>query len=104
MELELASICAYAGVPVKCEPYGLFGALLQQEDLNRLQQHQHQQVIHPDLQLELQPTTVRVTVGRRTPAPPHGEQAAAQPAPVPTMYSGSFIAEIKVIGKGAVSH
>ena len=51
MEHELASICAYAGVPVKCEPYGLFGVLLQPEDLNQLQHHQHQQVLHPDLQL-----------------------------------------------------
>ena len=68
MEQELASICAYSGVPVECEPYGLFGALLQQEDLNRLQQHQHQQVLRPDLRLELPPTTVRVTGGRRPPA------------------------------------
>ena len=49
------------------------------------------------------PTTVRVTDGRRTPAPRTGEQVAAPPASVPTLYSGSFIAEIKVIGKGAVS-
>ena len=48
MKQEIASICAYAGVPVECEPYGLFGALLQQEDLNRLQQHQHQQVLRLD--------------------------------------------------------
>ena len=104
MEQEIASICAYAGVPVECEPYGLFGAFLRQEDLHRLQQHQHQQVLRPDLRLEVPPTTVKVTGGRRPPAPRPGEQTAAPPAPVPTLYSGSFIAEIKIIGKGATSH
>ena len=42
--------------------------------------------------------------GCHPPAPCPGEQAAAPPAPVPTQYSGSHIAEIKVIGKGATSH
>ena len=35
-----------------------------------------------------------------TPCPRPGQQAAAPPAPVPKIYSGSFIAEIKIIGKG----
>ena len=104
MEQEIASLCSYAGVPAECEPYGLFGALLPQEALHRLQRNQHQQVLRPDLRLEVPPTSVRVTGGRRPPAPRRGEQAAAPPAPVPTQYSGSYIAEIKVIGKGASSH
>ena len=104
MEQEIASLCSYAGVAAKCEPYGLFGALLPQGALHRLQRNQHQQVLRPDLRLEVPPTSVRVTGGRRPPAPRPGEQAAAPSAPVPTQYRGSYIAEIKVIGKGASSH
>ena len=104
MEQEISSICSYAGVPAECKPYGLFGVLLPQEALHRLQRNQHQQVLRPDLRLEVPSMTVRVTGGRRPPAPRPGEQAAAPPAPVPTQYSGSHIAEIKVVGKGATSH
>ena len=78
MKQEIASICAYAGVPVECEPYGLFGAL---KDLHQLQRHQHQQVLRLDLRLEVPPT--RVTGGLRP-----KEQAVALQITVPTLYSG----------------
>ena len=96
MEQDFASICSYAGIPAECEPYRLFCAWLPQEALHRLQRNQHQQVLRPDLCLEVPSMTVKVTGGRRPPAPCPGEQAAAPPAPVPTQYSGSHIAEIKV--------
>lgn len=78
MKQEIASICAYAGVPVECEPYGLFGAL---KDLHQLQRHQHQQVLRLDLRLEVPPT--RVMGGLRP-----EEQAVALQITVPTLYSG----------------
>jgi hypothetical protein len=104
MEQELASICAWAGLPAECEPFGLFGHLIPQQALHRLQQHQHSQVLRPDLRLEIPPTTVKAATIRRPAAHRPGEEAAAPPAPVSKVYSGSYIAEIKVIGKGAKNH
>ena len=40
MEQEVAALCAYAGIPAEREPFGLFGHLLPQQALSRLQQHQ----------------------------------------------------------------
>ena len=100
MEQEVASLCAWAGLPAECEPFGLFGSLLPQQALTRLQQHERSQVLRPDLRLEVPPTTVKVTPGRRPPAPAPGQAAAAPPAPVSQLFSGSYIAKIKFIGKG----
>ena len=104
MEQELASLCAWSGMPAECEPYGLFGHLIPQEALHRLQQNQRTQVLRPDLRLEVPPTTVKVGPARHLPAPQPGEEAAAPPAPVSKLYSGSYIAEVKVVGLGAKSH
>ena len=89
-ENELASLCVYAGVPVEAEPYGLFGHLLPQEALHRLQR-QKKQVLRPDLRLEIQPTTVKVM--------PRRVLGEAMPALVSHQIGGSLIAEIKVVGK-----
>ena len=104
MEQELASLCAWSGMPAECELYGLFGHLIPQEALHRLQQNQRTQVLRPDLRLEVPPTTVKVGPVRHLPAPQPGEEAAAPPAPVSKLYSGSYIAEVKVVGLGAKSH
>ena len=90
IEHELAPLCSYASLPVECKPYGLFGHMLPQQALHRLQRGQHQ-VLEPDLRLEVAPTTVKVSLRRVL-----GEAA---PAPVSRQYSGSMIAEVKVIGK-----
>ena len=58
-------------------------------------------MLRPDLRLEIPPTTVRAA-GRRLTDPNPTEKAA--PAPVSEQYSGSYIAEIKVIGLGAKDH
>ena len=91
IEHELASLCTYAGVPVECEPYGIFGHLLPQQALHRLQRGQYQ-VLRPDLRLEVAPTSIKVT--------PRRVLGEAAPAPVSRQFSGSMIAEVKVIGKG----
>jgi hypothetical protein len=114
MEQEIASLCAYAGLPAECEPFGLFGHLLPQQALHRLQQHQKKQVLRPDLRLEVPATKVRLSASgarpRRGPpaagaaraaGAPRAAVPAAPPAPLPINFSGSYIAEIKVIGKGA---
>ena len=43
MEQEVAALCAYAGIPAEREPFRLFGHLLPQQALSRLQQHQRSQ-------------------------------------------------------------
>ena len=99
MEQELASLCAYAGVPNEREPFGLFGHLIPQQALNNLQQHQRSQVLRPDLRLDVPTTKVRPHTITRAPRP--GQAApAAPPAPLTRDFSGSNIAEIKVLGKG----
>ena len=90
IEHELASICGYASVPAECEPYGLSGHMLPHQALHRLQRGQHQ-VLRPDLRLEFTPTTVKVLPRRAL-----GENPLV---PVPRSYSGSMIAEVKVVGK-----
>ena len=107
MEQEVASLCAYAGLPAECEPFGLFGHLLPQEALNRLQAHQQRQVLRPDLRLEVPPIKVRHSASRARPrgaGAPRAAVPAAPPAPLSTAYNGSYIAEIKVLGKGASDH
>ena len=61
-------------------------------------------MLRPDLRLEVPPTSVKVTAGRRPPAPAPGQVEAAPPAPVSQKFSGSYIAEIKFIGKGVKEH
>jgi hypothetical protein len=109
IEQELASLCIYAGLPAECEPYGLFGHLLPQQALHQLQRERKHQVLRSDLRLEIPPTTVKVyqhVVPTRAPPTAAGVPTRAPPtaAPVSTHYSGSMIAEIKVIGKGVKSH
>ena len=104
MEQEVAALCAYAGLPAEREPFGLFGHLLPQQALTRLQQHQRSQVLRPDLRMDIPPVKVQAAVARprRPRAPAPGQ--AAPPAPISTEYSGSHIAEIKVLGKGVKNH
>ena len=105
MEQEVAALCAYSGIPAEREPFGLFGHLLPQQALTRLQQHQRSQVLRPDLRMDIPPVKVRAPVARRPRAPAPGQPApAAQPAPVSIELSGSHIAEIKVLRKGAKNH
>ena len=59
MEQEVAALCAYAGLPAEREPFGLFGHLLPQQALTRLQQHQRSQVLRPDLRMDIPPVKVR---------------------------------------------
>ena len=94
IEHELAALCNYAELPAECEPYGLFGHLLPQEALHRLQR-QRRQVLRPDLRLEVPPTTIKYT--------PKKTAAEPRPAPVSKEYCGSMIAEVKTIGKGVKS-
>ena len=98
MEQEVAALCSYAGVPAEREPFGLFGHLLPQQALNTLQQHQRSQVLRPDLRLDIPTTRVRTHTVRVL----HPGQAAppVPPAPLTRDFSGSNIAEIKVLGKG----
>ena len=91
------------GLPNEREPYGLFGHLIPQQALTRLNQHQRSQVLRPDLRLEVPTITVRPPTTTRAPRP--GQAApAAPPAPLTQNYSGSMIAEIKVLGKGVKKH
>ena len=101
MEREVAALCSYAGLPAEREPFGLFGHLLPQQALNNIQQHKRSQVLQPDLRLDVLaitvcPTNTRTPPGRGTPAAP--------PAPLTHDFSGSNIAEIKVLGKGVKKH
>ena len=99
VQQELAALCQYAGIPTEVEPYGLFAHLIPQQDLHRLQQGRQHQVLRPDLRLEVPPNTAKAAPAvRRQPA---AQGAAAPPAPPPPAITGSLIAEIKVIGKGA---
>ena len=70
VEQELASLCSYAGLPVECEPYGLFAHLLPQQALHRLQQERRSQVLRPDLRLEIPVLTFVTAAGA-------GSQASA---------------------------
>ena len=104
MEQEVAALCAYAGLPAEREPFGLFGHLLPQQALTRLQQHQRSQVLRPDLRMDIPPIKVQAQPAKARRAPVPGQAApAAAPAPVSLDYSGSHIAEIKVLGKGVKS-
>ena len=47
---------------------------------------------------------MKVTLGRRPCDTAPGQAAAAPPAPVSQLFSGSYIAEIKFIGKGVKEH
>ena len=78
LEQEVAALCSYAGLPNEREPFGLFGHLLPQQALTRLQQHQRSQVLRPDLRLDIPTITVKPTTRATTTAP--GQ--AASPAPV----------------------
>ena len=103
MEQEVAALCSYAGLPNERKPFGLFGHLLPQQALTRLQQHQRSQVLRPDLRLDVPPVTVRPPTTTR--AQPAGQGAlAAPPAPLARDFNGSMIAEIKVLGKGVKSY
>ena len=98
VQQELAALCQYAGVTAEVEPYGLFSHLLPQQALHRLEQERRQQVLRPDLRLEVPAVTAKAA-----PAVRHhrGDQDSAPPAPPPPQLTGSLIAEIKVCGKGA---
>ena len=64
MEQEVASLCAYAGLPAEREHFGLFGHLLPQQALTCLQQHQRSQVLLPDLRMDIPPVKVRAPAPR----------------------------------------
>jgi hypothetical protein len=53
IKLELNSMAAYCGLTSTCEPYGLFGSLLPQQPLNRLEYRMSKVVLRPDFLLEL---------------------------------------------------
>ena len=95
---EVSALCNYAGIVSEREPFGLFGHLVPQSALSRLQQNQSSQVLRPDLRMELPK--------RKTRPPDRGRQddRQAQPAQVSTSVWGLTIAEIKVISKGVKAH
>ena len=64
MEQEVATLCTYAGVPAERKLFGLFGHLLPQQALSRLQQNQQSQVLRPDLRLDLPPVSIKEVVTR----------------------------------------
>ena len=94
MEQEVTALCAYTGLPAEREPFGLFGHLLPQQALTQLH-HQQIQVLRPDLRMDIPSIKVRTQPAKARRAP-----GQAVPAPVSLDYSGSHIAEIKVLGKG----
>ena len=51
MAQEIAALCVYAGVPVEREPYGLFGHLVPQKALSKVEQNGVSQVLRPDIRL-----------------------------------------------------
>ena len=102
MELEVASLCAYAGIPAEREPFGLFGHLLPQQALSTIQQNQRSQVLRPDIRMDVPNLKVKPPA-TGMPAVGHNN-TTAQPAPVSQEYSGSLIAKIKVLGKGVRAH
>ena len=77
MEQEVAAICSYAGLPAEREPFGLFGHLLPQQALTRLQQNQRSQVLRPDLRFDIPPITVKTATKQKHP----NQDQAAPPAP-----------------------
>ena len=50
---ELNSTCIWAGLDAECEPYGLFGHLIPQQPLNRIDRSRARQVLRPDFKLKL---------------------------------------------------
>ena len=94
-------------MPAEQEPCGLFGHLFPQQALTRLQQHQRSQVLRPDLWMDIPTVKVRTSVAsqpRGRPLAPGQAAPAAPLAPLPLEFSGSHIAEIKVLGKGVKNH
>ena len=58
-------------------------------------------MLRPDLRMDIPPIKVRAQPAKARRAPVPGQAApAAAPAPVSRDYSGSHIAEVKVLGKG----
>ena len=51
---EISNTCTWAGLDAECEPYGLFGHLIPQQPLNRIDRRRAKQVLRPDFKLELQ--------------------------------------------------
>ena len=64
VKTELASMAIYCGLNSTVEPYGLFGSLLPQQPLNRLQYRQSKVVLRPDLLLHLPSNTSGVNERR----------------------------------------
>jgi len=95
MAHEVAALCRYSGITAEREPFGLFGHLIPQEALSRLQQNQTSQVLRPDLRLEIPRGRIR---------PPDRRSKEAIPADAPRDLVGPTIAEIKIITKGAKAH
>ena len=53
IKLLLNSLCRWAGLPVRCEVFGLFSHLIPQAGLNRLERGRKRQGLVPDFQLGL---------------------------------------------------
>ena len=70
------------------------------DEHSRLQANQQRQVLRPDLRLEVPAIKVRHSASRARPrgaGAPRAAVPAAPPAPISTVYDGSYIAEIKVL-------
>ena len=53
IKLLLSSLCRWAGLPVRCEVFGLFAHLIPQVGLNRIERGRKRQGLVPDFQLGL---------------------------------------------------
>ena len=78
VKAEVNSLCAFAGLPAECEAYNVFGHLVPQQPLNRLEGHRARQVLRPDFLIQV-------------------------PDPI-TGVPNLRVADVKTIGLGAVSY
>ena len=53
VKAEINSLCAFAGLPAQCEAYNVFGHLVPQQPLNRLEGHRARQILRPDFLLQV---------------------------------------------------
>ena len=53
IKLELNNICIWAGLEAECEPYGMFGHLIPQQPLNRLDARRSRQILRPDFDFKI---------------------------------------------------
>merc|ERR1719319_1723467 len=75
---EINSLCAFSGLPAKCEAYNVFGHLVPQQPHNRLGGYRARQVLRPDFLLQI-PDPATGVVSQR-------------------------VADVKTIGLGAASY